>query len=448
MLEPDCGRRASDRGVSEGNDAFRILALDEGHELVPWLKTGRKKRRRSSIAPLKLSGRVRVLGGGVDRDHAVVAVVEAGLLHAVDHAGCDDRFVAVILRLFGPGVAEAACGAESDNASLTAHEQGSTGRNVVAGAIVTETDRCFMAVQDGVVDHAKATLEDGVASAFRRSSRLLDFQPAALVVVAQVMFLERVHDADVVRFAVDHQRHHVGVLRIPGRHHAGLDLRALDHGAAHLVGGVDRGLSSRVAAVEDVSRIRRLNRVCSMPGPSRIFDEVFVDAARAGEVDENHLVVELRPVVRQAVLADLAHVVRGALAGHLATGGNAVAHLIDLHLVGEELQTFLFALESLVAVGRLILELNREIVGDGVAGFRFEIGEALDAESIIGADELAVEIALPRDVDEERAGPLLLGLCIAKGDNSLSHECQTPIGIVQHSCAVTALNTGIAGLLQ
>jgi hypothetical protein len=225
-----------------------------------------------------------------------------------------------------------------------------------------------------------------------------------------------------VRFAIDHDGHHVGVLRILGRHHAGLGLCALDHGAGHDVRRIEVCLSGRIAAVKDMICVGRFDRVLGVASPCRRFDEVFIDAACAGHVDEDHLIVELRPIVGEAVLADLAHVVGGTLAAHLAACRDAVTHLVDLDLVGEEAKAFFLALEALIAIGRTVAELHRQVEADLVACFRLEVGQTLDRIFIGRADKLTVPIAFLGDVDEERARPLFLRFRIAKGNHSLGHE--------------------------
>ncbi|MNL04889.1 hypothetical protein D3C87_1254670 [compost metagenome] len=111
-----------------------------------------------------------------------------------------------------------------------------------------------------------------------------------------------------------------------------------------------------------------------------------------------------------------------ALAAHFTAGGNAVTHLVNLDLVGEEAKAFFLAFEAVIAVGRAVAELHRQIEGDGVACFRLEVGQTLDRIFVRSADELLVEIAFLGDVDEERARPLFLRFRIAKGNHSLGHE--------------------------
>ena len=76
------------------------------------------------------------------------------------------------------------------------------------------------------------------------------------------------------------------------------------------------------------------------------------------------LVDELGPVVGQAVLRDLAEVVCGALAGHASTCRNRVAHLVDQHFIGEELELFFLAVSAVIAIGRLTTELDGQIEAD------------------------------------------------------------------------------------
>src|SRR5262249_12914218 len=136
------------------------------------------------------------------------------------------------------------------------------------------------------------------------------------------------------------------------------------------------------------------------------------------EIDKDHLVEELRPIVGQTVAARLAHVVRRALAGHASAGRDAVTELVDIDLIGVELEALLLALDAVVAVGRLAAKLDGQIVIDVVAWTGFEFGQALNDRVVIRADELPLEIGFGEGFDEQRSGPALLSFWVTEGNGS------------------------------
>ncbi|MNV39112.1 hypothetical protein D3C71_1306810 [compost metagenome] len=278
-----------------------------------------------------------------------------------------------------------------------------------------------MGVQHGIADQAQATLEDRVVLAFGGSCGFLNVQPLGAGLGAQAVLLERRHDHDVAVFALNADRHHVGRFRVLRLQHGGLDLGALDDLAGHHVGGIQGGLAGGVAAVQHVTGIRCLQGVTSTTGPGGREQEVSVDTARAGQVDEHHFITEACPVVGAAILRGLAHVVRAALAAHAATGRHGFTGLVDQHLIGVETQVLFLALEALIALGGLAAQLHGQVEADGIARVRLKFGFALDDGVVRGADKLLLEVRLLGLVYGERRRPLFLCFRIAERDNGLRH---------------------------
>ena len=171
----------------------------------------------------------------------------------------------------------------------------------------------------------------------------------------------------------DHDRHHVGVVTVAGAQHAGFHDALLDQRAGHGIAGCQRAFGRGRTAEHQVAGIRLAQRVLRVPGVVFIFNEVFVDAASAGHVDELHLIDVLRPVVGQAVLRDFTQVVRRAFAGHLAACGNGFTQLVNDHFVGEEFQRLFVPLQAVVAGGRLTAQLDGDVERHAVAGVRGQI---------------------------------------------------------------------------
>jgi len=398
-----------------------------------------------------LGGRSAAGRGGVEAEHPEVlragAVVrERDLLDAEDRTGGDDHFVAVVARLLVPVEAHVgARRAERHHGSLRTQKQGARGLDVGTGARVGEADHVAVRVQDHAAVHAQAALEQRVVAALGAGGRLLDVEPlAGAGVGAQVVFLERVHDAHERLVAVDLARLQDRDVGSAAALAVGLGLGAVDHPQAELVGGVDVVERRGVATEQAVVAVRRHQAIVGAAGVVRRQQEVGVDPAGAGQVDEQQFVHQARPPAGLLALGLLAQIVQRALARHLAARVHTAPRLVDVDLVGVELLRFFLAFEDVLALDGRHLQLGQQVVADLLAGVRLQIGQDLDGHFGVRAPghEALVEVGLLAGVQGQEATPALDGLGIVDPDDGASHRKRSPSGVEPQRALLRSLTIG------
>src|SRR5690606_29741847 len=102
---------------------------------------------------------------------------------------------------------------------------------------------------------------------------------------------------------------------------------------------------------------------------------------------------------------------------------HATADLVDLDGVGGELQRRHAAGNALVAVGRLVVQRQRQVVADGVAGVLGQVEQHLDRSLgvLALAGEVGVEVRLAGRVDHEVGRVPLDGLGVVDADYGGGH---------------------------
>lgn len=151
---------------------------------------------------------------------------------------------------------------------------------------------------------------------------------------------------------------------------------------------------------------------------------VLVDGCEVGvtrDIGEQHVVGPLGHILRPAVEGDAAQVVQGALAGHAATGRDALADLIDADGILIEGQVFLGAFDHVVAGHDTAAQLHGKVEADFVARIFFQLGLALDDVVFASADELG-PVGQLVGFDSQRRGPAFDGLRAVHAHRSLGHS--------------------------
>ena len=279
-----------------------------------------------------------------------------------------------------------------------------------------------MLVQDDVGILAERVLVDAVAVS-TDARRLLDVQPVVLGDGrAQAEGLERVHEQDVLAFALHGDGLHHGIEGF------GLGNQLFHDAERHLVVRREVGLAGGRTAVHHVFGVGRLKRVVGAALEGQRRNEVGIDAASPGKVHHELFVVVLRPPRRQRVAPFLAQVVRHALLGHFALGLRTLALLVNEQRIAEEGERLFRAraFNEVVAFHTVLTQLHAQAHGDLFTGLLLKLRLHDDERGLARAHELA-EILPFAGFHGEAVGPDLYRKRMIKRKLGSCHSCSPKV---------------------